>query len=173
MRRAELGLLVVLFSTVTVGAAGCGAISFDVSQDIPATMIFGDPNSMPVVAGSDAPLTLDIQAETDQRHTGPASAAYLKDLSFTITIPQGGGFYFVSAVTIYLTPKNPASRLPIVKIAESSPIPDANTIHITPIPGVDMLPYSNEGATIDATAAGRFPTEDTTYVGHVVVTVKI
>src|SRR5215510_13390411 len=134
MRRTELGFLLVLLSAAAVGTAGCGVISFDVSQDIPATMIFGDPNSMPVVAGNEAPLTLDIQAETNQRHTGPASAAYLKDLSFTITIPQGGGFYFVSAVTIYLTPKNPNSRLPTVKIAESAPIPDANTIHITPLP---------------------------------------
>jgi len=170
MRSWSLCLIAILS---TVGAAGCGAISFDVSQDIPATTITGDPNSTPLVGNSDAPLTLDIQAETDQRHTGPASAAYLKDLSFTITVPQGGTFYFAAGVTITLVPKNPASSLPTITIAELHPIPNENTIHITPIPGVNMLPYSNEGATIQATAAGYLPTQDTTYVGHVVVTVKI
>jgi hypothetical protein len=165
--------LIAIFSTVMLGSAGCGSISFDISQDIPATFIMGDPNSSPLVGTSDAPLTLDIMAETSQRHTGPASSAWLKDLSFTITIPQGGTFYFAAAVTIMLKPINPNSSLPVKPIATLQPIPDTNTIHVIPIPGVDILPYSNEGATIDATAAGRLPMEDTTYVGHVVVTVDI
>ena len=166
-------MFAVLSTVMAAGAAGCGAISFDISQDIPATTIFGDPNAPPLVAGSNAPLMLDIQAQTNQRHTGPASAAYLKDLSFTITSPQGGTFYFASSVTILLTPQNPNSSLPTIPIAQLMPIPNDNTIHITPFPGVDILPYSNEGANIDATAAGTLPREDTTYVGHVVVTVKI
>jgi hypothetical protein len=170
MKRFQLALLIC---ATGAAAAGCGNISFDVSQDIPPTTIIGDPMSTPLIGGSDAPLTLDIQAETDQRHTGPASAAYLKDLSFTITVPAQGRFYFAAAVTIQLVPKNPMSSLPTINIAQLSPIPNENTIHVTPIPGVNMLPYANEGADIKATAAGRLPTEDTTYVGHVVVTVKI
>src|SRR5215831_5311170 len=110
MRRAELGLMIILLGAVGLGAAGCGAISFDVSQDIPATTIVGDPNSMPVAGEVGAqPLTLDIQAETDQRHTGPASAAYLKDFSFTITIPKNGTFYFANTVVIQLKPTDPNS----------------------------------------------------------------
>jgi hypothetical protein len=174
MCRAELGLLFAILSTVTVGTAGCGSISFDISQDIPATFVMGDPTAPPLVAGSEAPLSLDIQAETNQRHTGPASAAYLKDLSFTITIPQNGTFYFAQTVIIQLKPTDPNSKLPIIPIAELSPIPtDQNTIHVRPIPGVNMLPYSQQGALIDAVVSASWPREDTTYVGHVVVTVKI
>jgi hypothetical protein len=174
MRRAQLGLLFVILSTVAIGAAGCGAISFDISQDIPATFVMGDPTAPPLVGDSTAPLSLDIQAETNQRHTGPASAAYLKDLSFTITIPQNGTFYFAQSVVIQLKPTNPNSTLQPVPIAELSPIPtDQNTIHVKPIPGVNMLPYSQQGAVIDAVVFATWPREDTTYVGHVVVTVKI
>src|SRR5689334_13532107 len=104
MRWLQLALFV---SMSAVAAAGCGNVSFDISQDIPPTMIMGDPNSMPLIGQNDAPLTLDIQAQTDQRHTGPASAAYLKDLSFTITMPANGTFYFASTVVIQLVPVNP------------------------------------------------------------------
>ena len=74
---------------------------------------------------------------------------------------------------IFLIPKNAGSSLPTVKIADLKPVPDANTIRLVPVPNVDMLPYSNEGANITASASGRYPIEDTMYVGHVVVTVKI
>jgi hypothetical protein len=175
MQHLRLGLL----SSMTVlgavlGAAGCGNISFDVSQSIPDTTITGDPTAPALVGTSNSDLMLNIQAEVQQQHSGPASAAYLKDLSFTISVPTNGTFYFASAVTILLVPKNPASNLPTVTIATLSPIPhDQNTIHVIPVPGVNMLPYSNEGATIQATAVGSWPREDTTYSGYVVVQVKI
>jgi len=166
-------LRLCLLATCAAAAIGCGKISFDVSQDIPATTIMGDPNSTVLAGMSDAPLTLDIEAQTQQRHTGPASSAHLKDLTFTITVPQNGTFYFAQGVSISLVPINPASRLPKVEIARLAPIPNETTIHITPVGGVDMLPYSNEGSNITATAIGRLPMEDTTYVGHVVVEVRI
>jgi hypothetical protein len=163
-----------MLSVSVLGAAGCGIISFDVSQGIPDTMIIGDPNAPALIGTSEAPLSLDIQAETDQRHTGPASAAYLKDLSFSIKTPASGTFYFASAVSIILVPKNPASTLKTVEIANLSPVPhDQSTIHLIPVPGVNMLPYSQEGAFIKATALGTWPREDTVYNGWVVVQVKI
>jgi hypothetical protein len=168
------GRSVLLVFLSAVGAVGCGNISFDVSQDIPATFIMGDPNSMVLVGDSaPQPLTLDIMAETNMRHTGPASSAFLKELTFTITQPSGGTFYFVQAVQIYLVPQNPMSALPTVEIAHLGPVPNETTIHIVPDPGVDMLPYSNQGANITASATGFFPKEDTMYVGHVVVEVRI
>jgi hypothetical protein len=170
MKQYRLFLLMALW---TVSAIGCGSISFDVSQTIPDTFIQGDPTSMPLIGTNQAPLMLDIQAETSQRHTGPASSAYLKDLWFRIKIPVNGTFYFASSVQILLVPKNPMSRLPTKKIAELTPIPSDNLIHLKPVPGVDMLPYANEGADISATAVGRLPMEDTTYDGYVVVQVNI
>jgi hypothetical protein len=168
----RLGLVSLLALSV-LPAAGCGVIGFDVSQDIPDTVIMGDPTAGVVVGANDTPLTLDIQAETQQRHSGPASSAHLKDLSFTIKLPDGAVFDFVDAVSILLIPKNPMSRLKTVKIAELLTVPHERTIHITPVPNVDILPYSNEGATIQATAVGHFPAVDTTYSGHVVVEVRI
>jgi hypothetical protein len=174
MLRASPGLLAALVLVVAAGAAaGCGNIAFDVDQDIPATTIFGDPTGGVLSATGAQELTLDIRAETESRHTGPASAAYLKELTFTVTQPANGTFYFASQVSIYLTPKNPASALQSVKIANLDPVPAETTIRLVPIPGVNMLPYSEEGANITATATGFFPTEDTTYVGHVVVEVRI
>jgi hypothetical protein len=164
----------LLLALAAVGVVGCGNISFDVEQDIPATVLPGDPNQMPIVGDTPPqPLTLDIKAETDQRHTGPASAAYLKELTFTITRPANGTFYFAVQVQIYLQPKNPASNLPKVLIAKLEPIPDTNTIRLVPVPGVNMLPYSDEGSDITASAAGYNPMVDTEYVGHVVVEVRI
>jgi hypothetical protein len=133
----------------------------------------GDPNQSTLVAANDAPLMLNIMAETDQRHTGPASAAYLKDLSFTIQMPKGGTFYFADGVTIKLVPKDPNSTLPVIEIAKLNPIPNTNTIHVIPDPGVNILPYANAGSNIEADAAGHLPTEDTTWDGEVVITVKI
>lgn len=169
-RAAALSLVVL----AAAAAAGCGAIGFDVSQDIPPTTIFGDPTGSFLSGQTEPqPLTLDIQAETESRHTGPASAAYLKELTFTITQPSGGTFYFAQQVHIYLVPKNPNSSLPQREIATLNPVPNENRIKLVPIPGINMLPYSEEGSNITASATGYFPTEDTVYVGHVVVEVRI
>src|SRR5262245_28460645 len=95
----------LLLAALVVGGTGCGNISFDVSQDIPATFIMGDPSSMAITGATGTePLTLDIMAETQQRHTGPASSAHLKELTFTVTQPAGGTFYFVQQVQIILVP---------------------------------------------------------------------
>lgn len=178
MSQHRSGLAYSLFfaavTALAAATAGCGAISFDVSQDIPATTIYGDPTASPIIGSTEPqPLTLDIQAETEKQHTGPASAAYLKELTFTITQPAGGTFYFATEVHIYLIPKSPTSLLPTVKIADLKPVPAENRIKLVPVPNVNMLPYSQEGANITASASGYFPQEDTMYVGHVVVTVKI
>src|SRR4051812_45417904 len=139
---ARLAVTIAAVAVAAGASAGCGNIRFDVDQDIPATTIFGDPNQM-VLAGSTEPqpLTLDIQAETESRHTGPASAAYLKDLTFTIPPPAGGTFSFAHEVHISLTPKTPSSNLPSIEIAPPTPAPAETTIHLQPLPGINMLPY--------------------------------
>jgi hypothetical protein len=155
-------------------SAGCGIISFDIDQDIPPSIIYGDPNATAIIdaGGTPQPLMLDIQAETQSRHTGPASSAHLKSLSFTITDPADGTFYFASEVRIFLIP-HMGSSLSTIEIANLKPVPATTHIDMVPIPGIDILPYANEGADITATATGFFPPVDTTYVGHVTVTVKI
>ena len=179
MRQQRPFSLIGLLALAAVSAAGCGLISFDIDQDIPPSTIFGDPTTTMIInqGGMPQPLVLDIQAETQARHTGPASSARLKSLSFRITDPapptQGSTFYFANEIHIYIIPKNPNSSLPTIEIANLKPVPDTNEIHMVPIPGVDILPYADEGANITANATGYFPPVDTTYVGHVTVTVRI
>ena len=171
MLRAFSGLMLILGA---VGATGCSSATFDITQDVPASMIMGDPtSSMMALAGSGTPqpLPIDINAATNMRHTGPATSARLKQLTFTITQPAGGTFYFVNYVAIALVPQSPTSTLPSQIIAVLKPVPAANTIALDPVPGIDMLPYTNEGADIKAEATGFLPPEDTTYVGRVVIEV--
>src|SRR5262249_26543448 len=136
----------------------------------------GDPTGamMTIVGSTDPqPLTLDVPAQTQAHHTGSATSAHLKELTFMITQPAGGTFYFATSVDIFLVPTNPMSLLPMVRIATLSPIPNVNMIKLEPIKDIDILPYSDEGANIKAQAIGYYPTEDTTWVGHVVVEVNI
>lgn len=154
------------------GGAGCGIISFDVSEAIPLTMLPADPTGgglMGEVTTAPTPLTLDIDAETQRQRTGPASSARLKSLTFTIKKPANGTFYFAQEVTIFMV----ADGLKEVEIARLSPIPATNTISLKPTPNVELLPYSRTGAKIKATAKGVFPKEDTEYDGWVVINVKI
>ena len=165
-----LAVLSLLFAPA---AAGCGVIGFDISQDIPSNMITGTQVQMEMIVPVDAPpipLTIDINAEAEKQG-GLASSAWLKELTFTVTSPTKGTFYFVSAVAI--TIDAPSASLPEIKIAELQPVPNLQTISITPIPGVELLPYARAGAQIHAKAIGYFPKEDTTYVGKVVIHVNI
>jgi hypothetical protein len=166
----RLGRLASLLLLPALSTAGCGAIGFDVSQTIPMNMIMGDP--MPDLAAVDAktPLTINIDAEAEKQGA-LANSAWLKSLTFTITTPNKGTFYFVSGVTISIAAD--AAGLKEIPIARLMPVPNQQTISITPIPGVELLPYARAGASIRATAVGVFPKEDTTYVGSVVIHVNI
>jgi hypothetical protein len=168
MQSLRFALLLLL---PVASAAGCGVIGFDVSQSIPASMIVGDPNAgVAVVDGQPTPLTINIDAEAEKQG-GLAHSAYLKSLTFTITQPSKGTFYFVSGVTISIAAD--AAGLPAIPIARLTPVPNLQTISVTPIPGVELLPYARAGASIRANAVGFFPKEDTTYVGNVVIHVSI
>lgn len=163
--------LAVLAMLIVPAAAGCGVIGFDISQDIPSSMIIGTQmETVAVVDAPPTPLTINIDAEAEKQG-GLASSAWLKELTFTVTSPTKGTFYFVSAVAI--TIDAPSAGLPEIKIAQLEPVPNLQTISVTPIPGVELLPYARAGAQIHAKAVGFFPKEDTTYVGKVVIHVKI
>jgi hypothetical protein len=165
-------LLVALFvaGAALSAFAGCGTISFDIEESIPATELPGDPTAVDVQVSTDpTPLMLDIDAETERQRTGPASSARLKSLTFTIRKPAGGTFYFAREVKIFMV----SAGLREVEIANLSPIPDTPTINLKPVPGVELLPYARAGARIRASATGNLPREDTTYDGRVVINVKI
>ena len=168
-----------LLISVTVAAAGCGAISFDVSQGVPEQQVPGSPlgGLLPSFLPQPFPVTIDVQQETQKRSTGPASSANLKQVEFQITphASPSGNFDFVDEIHIYVAPSSSSSSsLPMVEIANLKPVPKAQTtIDLAIVPGVDLLPYINAGASISASASGHTPPQTVTYDGTVVVTVHI
>jgi hypothetical protein len=172
MRTASCARLAVT-ALLLVVAPGCGLISFDVSQDIPAQMVPGSPLGALLPASLFAiPMNIDIQSETAGHGTGPAHSVTLSSVSLTITSPSGATFDFVSSIAIKISSSaNP--NLPEVEIGRLEPVPGKASISIPPTGGVDLLPYINAGATITSTATGHMPASDVTFVGKVVVTVHV
>jgi hypothetical protein len=148
----------------------CGLVSFDVGQDIPAQTVPGSPLGALLPPGLfNMPLQIDLEGSTKARGTGPATAAYLKSMTLTITSPAGGTFSFLDSITISIA----SPGQPETKIASLAPVPAQATIALTVVPNVNLLPYLNGGATISGTATGHAPAQDTTFNGHLVVTIKI
>jgi hypothetical protein len=168
-----------LVLAVAALASGCGAISFDVSQSVPEQQVPGSPlgGLLPSFLPQPFPITIDIKQETAKRSTGPASSANLKQVEFEMT-PHGQSsstFDFVDEIHIFVAPSSSSgSSLPMVEIANLKPVPKGQTkIDLAIVPGIDLLPYINAGASISATASGHQPAQTVTYDGTVVVTVHI
>lgn len=168
-----------LLISATVAAAGCGAISFDVSQGVPEQQVPGSPlgGLLPSFLPQPFPVTINVQQETEKRSTGPARSANLKQVELQITphASPSGSFDFVDEIHIYVAPSSSSSSsLPMVEIANLKPVPKGQTtIDLAIVPGVDLLPYINAGASISASASGHSPPQTVTYDGTVVVTVHI
>ncbi|MCU1283078.1 MAG: hypothetical protein JWM53_6624 [bacterium] len=170
-------LLFAAALAATAATAGCGAIGFDVSQNVPEQQVQGSPlgGLLPSFLPQPFPITINVQQETAKRSTGPASSANLKQVQFQITphASPSGNFDFVDEIHIFVAPSS-GSALPMVEIATLKPVPKGQTtIDLTIVPGIDLLPYINAGATISATASGHQPTQNVSYDGVVVVTVHI
>ena len=152
----------------------CGAVGFDVQQALPEQRVSGNPlgGVLPSFVPTPFSLTIDVKAETEKRGTGPATGASLKSLTLSAT-PAGapsGTFDFLDEVHIFIQ----AAGLPKVEIATAKPIAKGlTTLDFTIVPKVELLPYINAGATLDASASGRQPSADFTFVGQVVVSVRI
>ena len=106
------------------GLAGCGALDFDVQQNIPEQRVSGSVVSalLGTLIPSPFPLTIDLAQETKARGTGPVKAAGLKSLTFAITSTASSGsvhdFSFVQTVDIYIESTKSGTTLTRQKIAE-------------------------------------------------------
>ena len=107
--------------------ACCGALDFDVQQNIPEQRVSGSVVSALLVRSfKSVSLTIDLAQETKARGTGPVKAAGLKSLSFQITNMASGSvhdFSFVQTVEIYMKAlkvrhhRSPARRSPTCRPA--------------------------------------------------------
>jgi hypothetical protein len=151
--------------------AGCGIVQFDVSQALPEQTVAGNPlgGVLPSFVPNPLTLTVDLKAETQKRNTGPATAVYLKALSFSAT-RSSGTFDFLDQVHVFIE----APGLSKVEIAMLSPVGKGLTaVTFTVVPALNLLPYVNAGATLTATATGHQPTQDFTFDGLVVLDVRV
>ena len=165
------GRAAVCVAWAALSAAGCGLVSFDVSQDIPQQTVQGSPLGALLPAGLfNIPMMINIDSETQGRGTGPARSANLKSITLTVTAPDGGNFDFVDSIAISISASGQADR----EIARTTSVPKwQKTISIPPTPGVDLLPYIKAGANISASGSGHLPSQTTTYNGRVTVTVHV
>ena len=167
-----------LLAVTLVASAGCGVIHFDVSQAVPEQQVQGSPlgGLLPSFLPQPFPVTIDVKSETEKRDTGPARSANLKSIVFTATphdMPSGN-FDFVDEIHIFVGPSSSSSSLPTVEIAREQPVPKGRTsLSLDVVPGVDLLPYINAGATLSATASGTQPAKTFTYDGVVTITIHI
>jgi len=156
-----------------LAVGGCGSLSFDVEQNLAEQRIQGSPLGALLPSFlNPIPLSIDVKSETQKQGTGPATSANLKSLGFAATphAMPSGNFDFVDEIHISVS----ASGLPAKEIATLKPVPKGQTtIDLTIVPGVDLLPYLNAGATISATASGHQPSMDFTFDGHVTVTIHV
>ncbi len=165
MHRVALFLLPWIFGA-------CGWIHVNVDQDIPEQYIPGNP----VPAAGVLPNFLQMSLNADTNHqAGPLTSAGLRSLTLTAT-PHGqpsGNFDFLDEVHIYLKSATNSS-LPQVEIATLAAVPRGQTtITLTIVPHIDLLPYLKSGAEITSMATGRQPTQDFTFDGRAVITVRI
>ena len=165
---------ILVVAALLLSVPGCGAIGFDVAQPIPQQTIQG--NALGALLPSFLPtpfaITIDVKQAEQQHNTGPATSANLKSLTFQ-ALPHAmpsGNFDFVDEIHIFVA----ASNLPMVEIATLKPVPKGlTTLDLVVVPGVNLLPYINAGATISAQASGHQPAQDFSYDGNVVITIRI
>lgn len=157
--------------------AACGAIPYDVSEDLPEQMVQGSPlgGLLGGFFANNMPITIDVSEQLAKHDTSVIHSATLKSLRFdaTPTAMPSGNFDFVDAIHIFVdAPSN--TSLPRVEIANLAPVPKSETtIELKVVPGVDILPYIKAGAEVSATATGTAPTQDFTFTGRVVITIHI
>lgn len=160
--------------------AGCGLGRFDVSRDFAEEMVPGSPLggllgpiSIPI------PITIDLAAETEARHTGPVQHVRLEALSLTITatdLPPGDhdDFSFIDSIDIYLESTASGSSLPRQRVARAQSIAAGTTnLELATDATVDLKPYIEEGARLTANASGHAPPDDVSFDGHYTLGIEV
>jgi hypothetical protein len=159
-------LLVVVALAVLGG--GCDLGAFDVTENVPAQTIPGNPADG--VASTALTTSMSLSSSDLPGGLGFVTAVTLKSATFTITAPAGGTFDFVDSVTLSIvSPSNEV--LTATQIAAGHPSPGSTTLALEPTGSVNLLPFVRAGALVNATGAGHQPTVDTTFDGTIVLTV--
>ena len=158
-------------------AAGCSVLDFNVDQDIEEQVIEGSPLPGVLDGFLAAPIQLDLQSEIAAQETGPVDQVRLTSLSFDITAtarPAGDtdDWSFLTSVDLYVESTMAGSNLPRTKVASVTNPGAVTRLVFTPVDGVNLLPYVNEGARLVTEASGNAPPDDVSFAGRAVFRVS-
>lgn len=154
-----------------LGFTSCGAFRFDVAQALPMQEVPGASWAHFLTDLLPAPfrLTIDVQSETEQQGTGPATGAALKALTLQAR-DDGATFDFLDSITLFVESDGLARQA----LGAVTPVPrGATTLGFTTDPAVDLLPYLNRGATLTSTVSGSAPPQTFHFDGEVIVELRI
>ncbi|HET9622090.1 MAG TPA: hypothetical protein VFP84_12030 [Kofleriaceae bacterium] len=160
----------LLIACMVTALAGCGALDFDVSQNVPAQTVQGSGLPAPLASVFPIPLNLDINSKIKQQNTGPIDSVTLSSLHLEIT-STGGDWSFVSSIDVFVESTKAGTTLPKVKIASVSKPGAVRAFDFQVNGDVNLKPYIDEGSQVDSNGAGTQPTQDITFDGKATFTV--
>jgi hypothetical protein len=162
---------------VLVLLAGCGAADFDVSQPVPEQRITGSPLGGILGPLFPIPVAIDIEEQIAARETGPIDGIHLSHLTLAITATaEGAGdvdeFGFIDRVDLFVESSQAGSSLERVRVAFATRPGEVRSFDFEIVPGINLLPYVNEGSQMTAQGEATVPPDDVTYDGEAVFRVN-
>jgi hypothetical protein len=164
------------FAFVGLLCAGCGVLDFDVTQNIPAQMIPGNPAAS-MLPASVLPGTLSFTfdvAQQQKQHGVTIDSVHMKAFSLDIDPSSATqNFDWLGSLQIEIASAKAGSTLPRVVIAMQATVPKGVThVDFTVDGSVNLLPYINEGTAITTSGSGRPTANGVTITGKLVVKVS-
>jgi hypothetical protein len=145
-----------LLLAVLLSSSSCGALRFDVTQPIPSQEVPGASWASFLTGLLPGPLRLsiDVETETEKQGTGPATSAGLHALRLRAVSGNPVNFDFLDSVVVSVS----ADGLPTREVARLSPVPvGQERLSFDVSPGVELLPYLQQGATLSTRVTGEVP----------------
>jgi len=123
------------------------------------------------------PVAIDIQEQIEAMETGPIDSIHLRSLTLTITTTAEGtsdldDFDFIDHVDLYVESTVAGSSLERLRVASLTDPGPVRSASFEVIPGINLLPYVNEGSQMTASGAASVPPDDVTYDGVAVFRVR-
>lgn len=165
-----------LFPSLLALLLACGVLDFDVSQNIPATTVRGDPVAAaagmfiaPESAFNPFAFTLNLDQETKSRGTSLASSVKLKAFYLELTAASAEpNFDWVQTFDVFVESTKSGTTLPKVKIASlAASAPRGQRKLVFAVESANLIQYVKEGTKISASARASAPAHDVVFTGAV------
>ena len=166
---------VCLFPSLFALLLACGVLDFDVTQNIPATTVRGDPVAAaagtfiaPDSAISPFSFTLNLEQETKSRGTSLASSVKLKAMYLELTAASGEpNFDWLQTLDVFVESTKAGTTLPKVKIASLPAVARGVRKLVLAVESANLLQYVKEGTKVSATARASAPAHDAVFGGAI------